>query len=121
VSGRAVLGMGVMMVLGLVLLGPGEAEAGKRRTQTQYSGVVNLNEATAEELDRLPGVGKKAVDRILDHRKKRPFQRVEELVRVKGFGKKKFSKLKPYLTLTGATTLREEKRSASAAPAPPKH
>ncbi|KFE68920.1 ComEA family DNA-binding protein [Hyalangium minutum] len=120
-SGRAVLGMGVMMVLGLVLLGPGVAEAGRRRTQMQYSGVVNLNEATPEELDRLPGVGRKAVDRILDHREKHPFKRVEELVRVKGFGKKKFQKLKPYLTLTGATTLQEEKRSASDAPAKPKH
>ena len=118
-SGRAVLVMGAM-VLGLVLLGPGVAEAGRGRTQTQYSGVVNLNEATAEELDRLPGVGKKAVDRILAHRGKHPFKRVEELVRVKGFGKKKFQKLKPYLTLTGATTLQAEKQSASGPPAKPK-
>lgn len=119
-SRRAVL-VTWAMVLGLVVLGPGVAEAGRSRTQTQYTGVVNLNEATPDELDRLPGVGKKAVDRILAHRQKRPFKRVEELVRVKGFGKKKFQKLKPYLTLTGATTLQAEKRSASDSPAKPKH
>ncbi|HYH95967.1 helix-hairpin-helix domain-containing protein [Hyalangium sp.] len=117
-SGRAVLVTWVM-VLGLVLLGPGVAEAG--RSRTEYTGAVNLNEATREELDRLPGVGKKAVDRILAHREKRPFKRIEELVRVKGFGKKKFQKLKPHLTLTGPTTLQAEKRSAADTPAKSKH
>jgi competence protein ComEA len=113
VSGRAVL-VSWVMVLGLVLLGPGVAEA--RRNRTQYTGVVNLNEATESELDRLPGVGLKAVQRIIAHREKRPFQRIEELVRVKGFGKKKFQKLKPYLTLTGPTTLKAEPASAPDAP-----
>ena len=119
-SGRAVLAAGAM-VLGLVLFGPGVAEAGRGRTRTQYSGVVNLNEATPDELDRLPGVGKKAVDRILAHREKHPFKRVEELVKVKGFGRKKIQKLKPYLTLTGATTLQAEKQSAADSLAKPKH
>ncbi|MBZ4416156.1 helix-hairpin-helix domain-containing protein [Myxococcus sp. RHSTA-1-4] len=94
------------VALGLLLCGPGVAEAGKLRTQ--YTGTVNLNEATAEQLDLLPGVGEKAAQRIIEHRKKRPFQRVEELVRVKGFGKKKFLKLKAHLALAGPTTLRVE-------------
>jgi len=110
VSARGV-GTGLsLLVLGLALLGPGEAEAGRGRTQ--YSGVVNLNQATEAELDQLPGVGMKAAQRIISHREKRPFQRVEELVKVKGFGKKKFEKLKPYLTLTGETTLKAQKPPA---------
>jgi competence protein ComEA len=109
VSARAVTVAGV--VLGLVLLGPGVAEAGRGRTQ--YSGVVNLNQATEEQLDQLPGVGLKAAQRILAQREKRPFQRLEELVKVKGFGKKKLEKLKPFLTLTGPTTLKAEKPTAS--------
>jgi competence protein ComEA len=118
VSRRVVL-MAWAMVLGLVLLRPGVAEA--RRSITQYTGVVNLNDASAEELDRLPGVGRKAADRILTHRQKKPFKRIEELVRVKGFRKKAFEKLKPYLTLTGPTTLRVEKRSTSDTPKKSKH
>jgi competence protein ComEA len=110
VSRRAAL-MAWAVVLGLVLLRPGVAEA--RRSITQYTGVVNLNEASADELDRLPGVGRKAVERILAQREKKPFQRIEELVKVKGFRKKAFEKLKPYLTLTGPTTLQVEKRSTS--------
>jgi competence protein ComEA len=72
------------------------------------TGVVNLNTATASQLDELPGVGQAAVKRILEHRQKTPFKRIEELVKVKGFGKKKFEKLKPHLAVTGATTIKTE-------------
>jgi competence protein ComEA len=99
----------VAVVLGLVLLGSGVAEAASLRMRTQYTGVVNLNEATVTQLDLLPGVGPKAAQRTTAWREKRAFKRVEELVRVKGFGKKQFLKLKPYLTLQGPTTLKLER------------
>lgn len=99
-------GVGVALAAWLLLGALGAEAAGKR---LQYSGVVNLNEATAAELERLPGVGERAALRIVSWREKRPFKRVEELVRVKGFGRKKFLKLKPYLTLEGPTTLKEER------------
>ncbi|MFY0528373.1 ComEA family DNA-binding protein [Archangium gephyra] len=105
-SGRV---MGVAVVLGLLWLGPGSAQAAQVKTRTQYTGVVNLNEATVAQLDLLPGVGEKAAQRIITWREKRAFKRLEELVRVKGFGKKQFLKLKPYLTLQGPTTLKAEK------------
>lgn len=68
------------------------------------SGVVNLNTASAAQLDLLPGVGEKAAKRIIEYRSKRPFKRVEEIVKVKGFGKKKFEKMKPFVTVSGPTT-----------------
>ncbi len=108
-----VMGMLVAAVLGLLLL-PGSAGAAQAKTRTQYTGVVNLNEATAAQLDLLPGVGEKAAQRIITWREKRAFKRIEELVRVKGFGKKQFLKLKPYLTLQGPTTLKAEKVPAKA-------
>jgi competence protein ComEA len=122
VSGR----MGMAVVLGLLLLGSAEA-ASAAKTRTQYAGVVNLNEASVAQLSLLPGVGEGAAKRIIAHREKRPFKRVEELVRVKGFGKKKFLKLKRHLTLQGPTTLRvekvaaeeEEKKEAPASEQPP--
>lgn len=107
--------MGWVGLLALLLLGPGEARA---RTHTRYTGVVNLNEATVAELDLLPGVGVKAAQRVIEQRKKRRFQRVEELVRVKGFGRKKFLKLKPLLSVTGPTTLKVEQVAAPEAPTP---
>lgn len=98
-----------------LLLGAWGAEAAGKRLQ--YTGVVNLNEATAAELERLPGVGERAALRIVAWRERRPFKRVEELVRVKGFGRKKFLKLKPYLTLEGPSTLKEERVAVREPPA----
>ena len=53
---------------------------------------VNLNTATVEELQRLPGVGPVAAQRIVEAR---PFGSVEELTRVPGFGPAKVRVLAP--------------------------
>jgi len=106
----------VAWVLGLMLLGSGAAEA---KVRTRYTGVVNLNEATVAQLSLLPGVGEKAARRIQAHREKRAFKRIEELVRVKGFGKKKFLRLKPYLAVQGETTLKVEKVAVEEDETPP--
>jgi competence protein ComEA len=87
----------------------GEKGTGKGKAQVQLSGTVNLNEATAAQLDLLPGVGEKAARKIIEYRQKTPFTKVEEIVKVKGFGKKKFDKMKPYLAVSGKTTLQVEK------------
>lgn len=71
------------------------------------AGVVNLNEATPEQLEFLPGVGPSKAKAIVDHRKAHPFKRVEELTRIKGIGKKTFARLRPLLSLSGPTTLSE--------------
>lgn len=64
---------------------------------------INLNTATATELTQLPRVGAKAAERIVAWRKQHGgFQRIEDLLSVKGFGEKSFLKLKPYLTVGAA-------------------
>jgi len=69
-------------------------------------GVVNLNTATEAELLRLPGIGPKKAQAILALRKEvKRFTRVEAIMRVKGIGRATFRKLRPMLTLDGATTL----------------
>ena len=98
----------LVMVAALAL--PAGAMA-KGRAPVKMSGTLNLATATAAQLDQLPGVGGKAAKAIIDYRAKTPFSRVEELVKVKGFGKKRFDRLKPFLTLSGATTLKVERLS----------
>jgi competence protein ComEA len=98
--------MTMVAVAAVLSLGLGNAEAGPRKPAKQVSGTINLNQASAAQLDMLPGVGVKAAARIIEHRKKTPFARPEELVQVKGFGKKKYDKLKPHLSVAGPTTLR---------------
>jgi competence protein ComEA len=74
---------------------------------------VNINQATADELARLPRVGSKLAGRIVTHRSQHgPFKRAEDLMAVKGVGEKKFASLKPYLAVSGSTTLTEKVSSA---------
>ena len=74
---------------------------------------VNINQASAEQLAHLPRVGAKAAQRVLDYRKaKGPFTRSEDLMEVKGFGEKKFEQLRPYLAVSGPTTLDAKVSSA---------
>src|SRR5262245_34790092 len=59
---------------------------------------VNLNTATVEQLEALPGIGRKTAELILQYRQKNgPFKKVEELMNVKGIGEKSFLQLKPMI------------------------
>lgn len=75
---------------------------------------ININQASATQLAFLPHVGIKAGERIVEYRKSHgPFGQPEELMEVKGIGEKLFAQLKPYLTLTGPTTLSAKVRLSS--------
>lgn len=66
---------------------------------------VNINTATLEELEQLPGVGPAKAQAIIDDRTQNgKFKDVEDLKRVKGIGDGIFDKLKSEITVTGATT-----------------
>jgi competence protein ComEA len=65
---------------------------------------LNLNTATLEQLETLPGIGRKTAERILEHRTKSGgFKRIEELMNVKGIGEKSFLKLKPLIAVPPKT------------------
>jgi competence ComEA-like helix-hairpin-helix protein len=70
-------------------------------------GVVNINAASEEELERLPGVGPKMAAKIVQARERRRFTKASQLRRVKGIGPKKYAKLAPYIRVDGETTLVE--------------
>ena len=56
--------------------------------------LINLNTATREELDSLPGISGKLAEKIIAARQQKPFTSLEDLDRVSGIGQGKISKLK---------------------------
>ncbi|OUC14873.1 MAG: competence protein ComE [Alkalinema sp. CACIAM 70d] len=63
------------------------------KSSIDSSGRVNVNTATAEELDRLPGIGKKSAERIVAARQQRPLRGLQDLAQVPGMTPKKIQKL----------------------------
>ncbi len=66
-----------------------------------HRGRINVNVAPQEELERLPRIGPVMAQRIIDYRETHgPFERVEELSRVRGIGPKTLERLRPLVVLT---------------------
>jgi competence protein ComEA len=64
------------------------------------SAPLDLNTATPEQLDTLPGVGEVTANRIVTYRSAHPFTTVEELLEVPGIGQRRFEQLKDLVTVT---------------------
>jgi competence ComEA-like helix-hairpin-helix protein len=61
---------------------------------------VNPNTATAEELEKLPHIGKETARKIIEHREKYgKFRRAEHLILVKGMSDKKFREMKSFIKI----------------------
>jgi competence protein ComEA len=74
---------------------------GAAKAKATATDPINLNAATAAQLQTLPGVGASAAQRILEYRQKNgSFKKIEELMNVKGIGEKSFLKLKPLITVS---------------------
>jgi comEA protein len=85
--------LGVMLCCALAL----HLSAGSKR-KIPPSKPIDINAATSEELQQLPGVGPVIAQRILDYRKKSgPFRNVDELMAVRGISDKRLAKIKPYV------------------------
>jgi competence protein ComEA len=76
-------------------------KAAAARTEAKpAAATINLNKATAAELEKLPGIGQKVAARIVEYREKHgPFKKVEELMNVQGVGEKSFLQFRSQLTV----------------------
>ena len=80
----------------------------------QDATLLDLNRATADELEALPGIGAVLAQRVVAFRESAGrFRTVEDLRGVKGIGAKKFDRLKSLVTVSARETQRETERRAS--------
>ena len=63
------------------------------------SAPLDLNPATVEQLDTLPGVGEVTAGRIVAYRTAHPFTAVDELLEVPGIGQRRYDQLKDLVTV----------------------
>ena len=72
----------------------------QRTASLQHAGQINLNTATAAELEKLPGVGRVIAERIVAHREQYgAFRRPEHLMMVRGISDNKFRQLQSLITV----------------------
>lgn len=100
----------------LLYLGAGALAFGESAEPAAPAKKVNVNTASAVELTYLPRIGSKVANLIVERRKEKPFARPEELMEVKGIGEKLFLTLKPYVSISGPTTLTSKVRLSSSSP-----
>jgi len=78
-----------------------KSKKGKKKGSAKaaaFTGVLDLNSATAEQLSQIKGLGKKTAENIVKYRVDNgPFKKAEDIMKVKRIGQKLFDKIKDHI------------------------
>ncbi len=83
-----------------VIIGDGDDDNGEGTQEDNKTKLININTATADELDTLPGVGEATAKDIIAFREKNEgFKRIEDIMRVPRIKQNRFDSIKDYITV----------------------
>jgi competence ComEA-like helix-hairpin-helix protein len=101
--GRLPLSRWLLLLLCSILLAAGAANGKK----APPAAALDLNAATATQLVQVPGIGAATARAIVQFRQKSgPFQRVEDLLAIRGISARKLAQIRPYVTVVKRPPLR---------------
>jgi len=64
------------------------------------SNAININTASVDELEKLPHIGRKTAEAIVDFRTVNgPFRRIEQLMQIRGVSEERFANLRPHIKI----------------------
>jgi competence protein ComEA len=107
------MGFLLVTILGLPAMATAQAPADK--PAVAKASPLNLNTATIDQLEALPGIGAKTAALIVAYRQKTPFKKIEELMNVKGIGEKSFLRIRALVMVTPAKGEVDARPTADAA------
>ena len=90
----------LMLIVSPAIAQDSKVEAAKTNEALASMQQVNINEADADTLATLKGIGKDRALKIIEYREQNgPFQTPEDITKVKGIGKKIFEQNKDFITI----------------------
>src|SRR5690348_13515818 len=98
---KAVLARAALLLVFVGLL----CAAGVEGKKKPPAAPLDLNSATPEQLEHLPGIGPAAAQAIVNFRTKSgPFRRIEDLLAIRGISQRKLDQIRPYVMVGAAKT-----------------
>ena len=98
--GTVLLALMLVLIVNPAIAQDNKGEAAKTKETLASMQQVNINEADADTLATLKGIGKDRALKIIEYREQNgPFQKPEDIMKVKGIGQKIFEENKELITL----------------------
>lgn len=89
----------ILIVFAAILLNSCTSRVEHQPTANMAStATININTATADELEKLPHIGRKTAEMIVQFRGENgPFRRVEQIMQIRGISETRFTEIRQYL------------------------